>query len=372
MRIGDWGLFISTRHSTSGTEGSVFRRQFGYTLVELVMSMAVMTVVMGGIGSAIFLAARGVDARSPLAGLVEGGRVVDQMAGELACALGFTELSATAVKFSVPDRDGDGTPETILYAWSDTPGDPLTRQYNGGMIANVVEDVQAFALTYELGEITREGEPTKNESAETLLISQDTSAALKDFALTDKQWIGQYFFPPLPADATAWEVTRVKFMARIHGGDSGITAVQLRLPTLSQLPSTTVLEQVPMYESGLGESYSWEEFSFGSVSELSPNEGLCLVLALQQKDNHLADVLYDDARGAARLTTSDGGSNWDYDHEKSMLYYVYGTVTTPGEAEVVIDKHLQAVNIGLRVGPDASSGLETAVQVLNTPEVSGL
>ena len=344
----------------------------GFSLVELVLSMAVMTVVMAGTASVVLLASHALpSAESPARALAQSSDVVGEVAGELLYATSITEKSATAVTFTVSDRGhGDPGPEMIRYAWSGTAGDPLNRQYNGGNVVTVVEDVREFALSYDLKVETEQGDPVKNESAETLLISNDSSADLKDFAITDKQWIGQYFLPPLPADAIAWKVTRVKFMARIHGGAKGVTAVQLRLPASGNLPGTTVLEEVLMHENALGEAYLWEEFSFATVSGLSPSQGLCLVLAMQTKDTHLADIQYDDASGSGRLTTTDKGGNWNYDSAKSMLYYVYGTVTTTSLPDAVTRERLRSVGIKLHLGSDAATGVETDVQVLNLPEVT--
>jgi hypothetical protein len=345
----------------------------GFTLTEIVLSMALMTTVMAGTTSVILIASHALPgAQNPGQALTDSSDVVGQIAGELAYASSVTEKSASAVTFTVADRGHGGAgPETIRYAWSATSGDPLTRQYNGGSVVPVAEDVSEFDLSYDLKVVTEQGDPVTNESAEVLLISQDTSVALTDFAITDKDWIGQYFLPPLPADAFEWRVTRVKFKARVHGGTNGITAVQLRLPAAGNLPSATVLEMVPMYEDALGASYLWEEFSFASVSGLSPSQGLCLVLAVQKKDPHLADIQYDDASGSGRLTTTDKGTNWNYDAGKSMLYYVYGTVTTLGPPEAVTRQWLLSAGIKLRVGPDPSTRVETEVQVLNVPEVTG-
>jgi len=342
-------------------------------LVELVLSMAVMTIVMAGTASVVLLASHALpSAESPARALAQSSDVVGEIAGELLYATSITEKSATAVTFTVADRGhGDPGPETIRYAWSGTTGHALTRQYNGETVLTVVEDVREFALTYDLTVVTEEFPPVENESAETLLVSHDTSVALTDLSLTDKNWIGQYFFPPLPADAIAWNVTRVKFMARIEGAAKGITAVQLRLPTAGNLPGSTVLEEVLMYESALDPSYLWEEFSFASASGLSPTQGLCLVLAMNKKDTHLADVQYDSGAGSGLLLTTNGGGSWTNYGSMSMLYYVYGTVTTTSLPDPVTRQWVRSVGITLRVGPAPSTRVETAVQVLNMPEVTG-
>lgn len=353
--------------------GNTNARNRGFSLVELVLSMAVMTVIMAGTASVVFLASHALpSAESPARALTQSSGVVGEIAGELLYATSITEKSATAVTFTVADRGhGDPGSETIRYAWSGTTGEPLTRQYNGGNVLTIVEDVREFALSYDLTVVTEEFPPVENESAETLLVSHDTSVALTDLSLTDKNWIGQYFFPPLPADAIAWSVTRVKFMARIHGGAKGVTAVQLRLPASGNVPSTTVLEEVLMYENALDEAYLWEEFSFATVSGLSPSQGLCLVLAMQTKDTHLADVQYDSGAGSGLLLTTNGGGAWTNYGSMSMLYYVYGTVTTTSPPEAVTRQWLRSAGIKLRRGSDASTGVETNVQVLNLPEVTG-
>ncbi|MHC4696607.1 MAG: prepilin-type N-terminal cleavage/methylation domain-containing protein, partial [Planctomycetota bacterium] len=103
----------------------------GLTLVELVASVAVMTVVMGGIASAMFLASHAVpDGRSSNDAVLQGYNAAERVVGELYCARSFSLKTPTAIEFTAPDRDADSNPETIRYEWSGTPGDPLTRKYN--------------------------------------------------------------------------------------------------------------------------------------------------------------------------------------------------------------------------------------------------
>ncbi len=67
---------------------------------------------------------------------------------ELQYAQSVTEQTVTAITVTVPDRDADSNPEEIRYAWSGTPGEPLTRQYNGGTAANAAEGVHDFSVDY--------------------------------------------------------------------------------------------------------------------------------------------------------------------------------------------------------------------------------
>lgn len=343
-----------------------------FTLVELILSTAIMSILMAGLASAILIASHALPSRNtPTDALLKASDVAERMAGELYCALTFTERTGTSLEFTLADRDADLAPETIRYAWSGTAGDPLTRRYNGGAVAHVLDDVQEFALSYDLKTVIEQPDPVTNQSPEHVLSSYDTPTDPADFAITDKLWIGQYFVPALPADTIEWEVTRVTFQARIHGANKGITAVQLRPPGAGMLPSTTVLEQALMYESSLGPSYSWEEFSFSNVSGLSPTEGLCLVLALNKKEADLADIQYDNNGGSGLLTTSNGGGSWVHDGSASMMYYVYGTATTLTTPDPVTREWLRQVGIAVRVGSEPSARVETSTQILNVPEVSG-
>ncbi len=125
-----------------------------FTLIEVLVSIAIMAVLVTGIASAIVLATRAADGAGQPAALADATRVIDQMTAELAVALSFSERTNTAVTFTVPDRDGDEAPETIRYAWSGVPGDPLTRTYKGGEATAVADNVHQFNLTYLLKTLT--------------------------------------------------------------------------------------------------------------------------------------------------------------------------------------------------------------------------
>jgi len=130
------------------TSTSHLRR--GFTLVEMVLSMAVMTVLLGGISSAMILASRAVpDLETPLKAKTDGYHAADGLASELFAAQTITSRFATVVEFTVADRNADAIAETIRYAWSGIYGQPLTRRYNNGTIDTVLENVYQFDLRYD-------------------------------------------------------------------------------------------------------------------------------------------------------------------------------------------------------------------------------
>lgn len=346
----------------------------GFTLVELVVAVGITSILMVAIGSVILIAGSAVpESRGPSEAVVEAGAGLEQIAAELQYALSFAEHSLHAVRFNVADRDGDGSPEAIRYAWSGTPGAPLMRQYNDAAPVEVLSDVRDFQLNYDLKTISEEA-ATENQSPETLLSFYDDQVHLAGFPIDSSTWPGQFFRPLLPLGAVGWRVTRVKFRARIRGQPTGMTKVQLRLPIPGDTPSSIVLEEKYMDEASLTISYMWKEFAFANVSRPASTRGLCLVLQ-HAGGRYPADIQYRKsnvlAPGTAFLHTSDAGSSWSADHTRAMLFYVYGTVTTRGAPVTEQTYSVTGVRLKLWVGDDPAGRTETGVEVLNRPEVIG-
>ena len=119
----------------------------GYTLLEMLVAMAAASVLMAGMGSSIFIASQALDEENSLPRRQsEAAEVLSDLTVDIKHSLRYCERTATAVTFTVPDRDGNSLPETIRYAWSGTPGDPLTYEYNGSAPKTIAEDVHNFNL----------------------------------------------------------------------------------------------------------------------------------------------------------------------------------------------------------------------------------
>jgi type II secretory pathway pseudopilin PulG len=130
----------------------------GFTLVELVSSIGVASLLMGGLASVMYCAGRTLDHDDDKSiQTKQANDAFDDMAADLAHATGFTERTAHAVTFTVPDRSGDEVPETIRYSWSGTAGNPLQIAYNGGTPATLAANVQALNLSYLTRSVTGGG-----------------------------------------------------------------------------------------------------------------------------------------------------------------------------------------------------------------------
>jgi hypothetical protein len=347
-----------------------------FTLVELVVSIATLSVLMAGLAAAILLSTHALpDAESPLSAVVDGADVAGQLAEELGTAVWIIEHTTTAITFTVPDRDNDGVPERIRYEWLGTPGDPLTRWYNDGTAVNVLESVNQFDLSYGMKVTTEEYPGPPVESARQQLMGCDTGLLTGLGTVKKNMWWGEYFKPALPAEALSWSVQDAYLRLRQKGGNQGSVSVALRPPTVQLLPDTTVLEEVIIPESELpleASSFTWVQIPFSSVSNLSPDEGLCLV-ARSFDNKAAAEIEY----YAAGISLPDAGllqsmaqeAGWYIAADQALRFKIYGTYMYPGPTQTATRSYVASVGISLQAGDDPASKVFITARTLNLPEL---
>lgn len=341
----------------------------GVTLVELVASLLGASVLVAGLSSATFIALQVSNpALTPARGTLAGAAHLTEMQTELQFALSVLEKTSQSITVTVPDRNGDGSPETIRYAWSGTPGEPLTRQFNGGTVLNFAENVQEFQLTFDTKTLTRAGAPNVVEGSETLLVGNSSAFFLwqADLKIIHSQPGGQYFAPSLPANTSSWKVTRVRIRAlKTDSPLTDTTNVELHPAGADLLPTSSVVETHALAESSLSTSYSWREISFDGVSGLLPSQSLCLLLTTSST-NGSCMVQYDVFEFLGGLLRPNG-SSWLRESLQSLMFEVYGTVTTTTPTTVNVSV-VTGLNLRLSLGTSTNTRVETAVQCLNLPE----
>lgn len=345
----------------------------GFTLLETVMAMAVTSVLLLTMGSALLLASRVLpDVQSPATASTAGAEAVERLVTDLQYAISVTQRSERMMEFTVADRNGDSQPEVIRYEWSGTTGAPLTRKQNGGATVDVLSDVRDFSLSYDLETISKKT-PQGNESAETLLIGYDDASASSDYTIKDTQWYSEYVRPTLPGDALSWKVTRVRFTAKQAGAPDGETRVQLQTPTAGGLPTGIVREEKTFQESLLPLLYLPYELTYTQAGNLSPQQGLCLVFRWQAGAEACKLLGRNSGVAASHLAlakSTDRSASWSPLSTESLLFSVYGTVTTAGTPQIQNTYYLNAVGIRLRTGTDTQATVQTRVRILNRPEVT--
>ena len=116
--------------------------------MELVVASASSVLLLGGLSSSLYIASQGFEENSAPLNQATANSILNDILADLKHAISFSEHTANAVTFTVPDRTGDGISETIRYAWSGTTGDPLTFEYNGSSAVTLADNVENFDLTY--------------------------------------------------------------------------------------------------------------------------------------------------------------------------------------------------------------------------------
>ncbi|UCD28898.1 MAG: prepilin-type N-terminal cleavage/methylation domain-containing protein [Planctomycetota bacterium] len=352
-------------------------QRFGFTLTEMLVTVGMIGIIMVGMGSAILIAAKALPEDAEASSqLIHTGLIADDLVTELQNACHIVERTSNAITFTIADYydDNDNSSERIRYAWSGTPGDPLTRQHNGGSEIPILENVQQFNLVYDLKSLTEQYPGLPVEGPEQILSSYTGAIDLKEYKVDDNLWCGQYFKPSaavLTSDTLSWRVTRVLLMAIQNSPVKEYSFVQLRPADDNYSPTSTVLEEQIMYENNLPRSYAWTEFFFTNVAGLAPEDDLCLVVK-HGGGGPSCRIIFENnnSNGATgMLKTTDAGANWNYEPAQSMLYYIWGTISAPGPDQIATRQYVTGIKLSLQAGDDYESQINTAIRMLNTPEL---
>lgn len=347
-------------------------RARAFTLAEAVVSVAVMSVLAGGLASAMLIAAKAIpDPDDPFTQQQSANYSLEQIAGELYCAKTVPYRSDRAIEFTVADRDNNGSDELIRYEWSGTAGDPVLRTYNGGTALPALDAVDSFLLNYSYDVEAQAAVST--ESNEQLLISHDSSGGtLNTLSVSGNSQPGQYFLPSFADEVTAWSIKRVKFVLQQNVLPTETLGVCVKKASTGGTPSSTILEDVQVAELSLPLTLAWYEVQFSTLSGLDPSQGMCVVLYRAGGSQTAARVQYEingtDTPNSMGFGSSDGGGSWNTPNGTELLYYVYGTITS----DVVPDPKYYLAHVIIEADPasEGTGSVETAVSLLNRPEVA--
>jgi hypothetical protein len=259
---------------------------------------------------------------------------LDQLRAELSTAVSVTRLEAQKIVFTVPDRDGDGTVETIEYGWDGRGGSALLRSINGSAPAPAVDGVSAIEVTQ-----TQRSPPTPVEGSERRLFASEipVGAPVSEERVSGNDRVGAFFRLSLPATAASWRLTRARVLMRRESllGASGVTATVFAAdaggrPTGSPLASRTV--SLGTLTGGLVPEMI--EFTLPAPG-LGPSAGYCLVLSPSGTGATRAVVRTSGGPFNTHLLKSgSSGSTWDSPSDAADLRFeIFGVVSTLVETD---------------------------------------
>ena len=338
-----------------------------FTLLELLVAMTAASVLMAALGSVFVLASRALpQGQGELTSAPLAARALERLGADVACAVALPSGTATGLTVSVPDRTGDGSAETVVYAWDGTPGHALTRTVNGGASETLVSNVRSFGLGYEYSTLTS-GSAGGGTGAEQTLMSI-SSGGTSYAQVTSLSSIGQSFQATLPAECTSWSVTRVALRLRSNGSTDGQVALQVRPVDSSGKPTSTVLGQTLVNEAAVSNTLTTYALS---APGLTPGQQYCVLVVYRSGTFVAAEPAVRGATppmGSAYIESGALGIGWNTSTSKGLECTVYGQATSPTTA-VSVSTSLERVVASLRAENDGSPMVTTAARALNRPAV---
>jgi len=344
------------------------------TLAELLVALAIVTLLMAGLGSALMIATQALPSRmATQQARLDTSDALDRLESELSCAQFVSEHTATAITFTVADRDGDGNPERIRYAWSGVTGAPITRDYNGQGAQPIVAAASSFALSYDTqaSTVSYPGNPVE-DAVDTLFGSYWGTNNQQAGSLRTSRWYGQYVQPALPGDALFWRITRFDFSARRNRSGTTDSRAVIYEASGGGLPTGPIMELQPLPSTLIGAlvsllgAYSTFTVNFSLDHHFAAGAGSVVTFQQTTGTDGTIDVSYDSNGGAGMLFGTP--TPWTAPSTQSLQYSCYGRITRAGPTTSFDRSYLKCVT--LRLGTTADSAVRRIdVPLLNAPEL---
>ncbi|UYV12539.1 MAG: prepilin-type N-terminal cleavage/methylation domain-containing protein [Phycisphaera sp.] len=306
----------------------------GLSLVELLVAMAMSATVLGGAVAAIGLSGRTF--QSAANGIQSSGAIdaLAHMSSDIQLSLLVTERTATATTFWVPDRTGDGAPEQIRYAWSGTPGDPITYSMNGSTPVEIIEGVDALSLEYLVASVQGQATfatPAPPAPIDESIFDRAYTGTGTTHALTTTSWVAAIIQPALPAGGSTFQVTRVQIpMAK--GGGGNVTVSLHRVDMLTARPEATALASDTCPASHLPATMAAAEFDLTNTTTFSAGDYIAIVVSQGAGGSSAADIALEPSPQYLTdgwIATTDAVGVWSINATKDIPIVVYAEIN-PG------------------------------------------
>lgn len=350
-----------------------------FTLVELMVACTLGAILMGAMVSAVMIGARALPSKSPApaaadaAARASAATALATLNLEMATARSIIDLQPSSITFMVPDRDGDGAEDKLIYAWDETKGNPLTRSMNGGAASVVLPQVAAFTLQGDYRTATTTIAGADTTSAEKLLWQGVNTGTTRVDTVKNKESVAQSFVARLPKDATSFSLTRVKIHLR---GRGNTFYVQLRPSTLGTPGgSGSTIASVTLSDSALGNlvgsllgsllgSSQWVSIPLPAAN-LTPGTEYAIVVAAAAGGGDAVTITTSNQKLAddyATWSTHADESAQTRSSDATMFLEVYGTVRRPSVTTTTQD-YLIGLQASLSASTSANALARTTIRL---------
>lgn len=296
----------------------------GHTLLEMMLSLVLLSLVMASIGSAVMFASRAVPSSADASSsALSDAAVLRQIADDLSNARYLIDTTTHAVSIVVRDRTGDGQPDRLRYEWSGNVGEPLRYSINDGPPSVLIEAVQTFSLQYEQAFATQSlpGHLVRDETVR--LLSSHGALLSKSEQVTNQQSSAQVGGYDVGSDVVAIEPLRLALHARRSSNQSGQLNVTINALSGDQ-PGDTVWASGYTSEDEISSAFRWIDATFSPGVLLDNRQPYAFVIGVEDSDSFEAHVSYDPILGRPHLNRTHLNQSWTESRSGSLLHRFYG------------------------------------------------
>ena len=337
-----------------------------FTLLEMVMSMAVLAVILGAVGSAMLISSKIVPRNGDaFDGALRARETARRIADELSMATQIVDATDKAIAFDVPDRDKDGVDERIEFSWSGTPGDPITMTMNGST-SILEDDARKLELAYLRETRSTESLGTAAESLTDELLASWSGTTNSQVLVRSTLTPSVGVTPRSTGGATHYRVTSVRLWLGQASAVDSTVGVQLKAPTATGAPGTTILASATIAESALPVSPGWVTIPFTGTTATPFDTATWIVLRRAAgADAAVAPI----ATGVAHSRVAYAmGVNVTTD--SCLPFQLFGRATRPTTVKS-LSTHAAGVQVAVQLGTtETATGLAGA-RLINAPELTG-
>lgn len=349
------------------------RSHLGHTLLEVVLSITLLSIIAVSVGSAVIFASSAAPGEDSVeATLATDGRVIGKIAEDLSVAKYVLEMSDHAVTVVVADRTGDNIPDRIRYAWSGKAGDPLTIQLNDGSETTLIEQVAVFSLVYQNDTESNVMPTAVSIQDESLLDAFTTTTGWNIENLTSSESYGQMMTLKLDANSLGFLPTRIDLLGSSKPPNNGTGLIDL-VDRTDSAPGTKVYGTHTFQETLLTTSRDWNKFSLSDVSFVEPDQPLAMKISHLTGQNEIFEISRQSAAASygghygGHLSSRDKIS-WSLDNGKTFVYRFYGKeIVADSEQYSTVHAHLKTVSLSLQSVADNRSPLQRKVRMMLAP-----
>ncbi len=244
---------VQRRHTFSQIRGA---SRLGFTLPEVVVALAISSIIVISLNSTLTLAVRSVPSvNSEVQRDIEFSRILRQIETEAETCLRVLHASMDSFSIIVADRDGDANPEKIRYFTAGTGIKSLYRQYNSDEPEFLFDDLADLAVSFEEQNLTIDLPSTFTTGSQELLASQSPFLSVSN-SIDSINSVGQSLLPSNPA-GEVWRPTSIRLRIRRESSGSSVNielypAIDDGTPASNRL----LLNSAPFAGSSIPSSYS--------------------------------------------------------------------------------------------------------------------